>query len=149
MIISLCGDEYDKKYFIQELQKIYNDQLVVIDYFQESFNERIISENKKMKMTHDTFLSEVEHVVNKKITNMINTFHNKIVLLTSNNILEKEIDKTPFFAISDLKILITSNKLYNSEDPIFGHQILYNKEEFDYVINHDDSINIRKLVKPI
>lgn len=147
MIISLCGDEFDKKYIIQELQKVYGEKLVVINYFQEAFNERITNESQKMSMTHEAFLNEIVEIVNTKITKIINNNRDKIIILISNNILEKEINKTPFFNISDLKILVTSDKSSDFEDPIFGHQILYNKAEFDYVINRDTPEDVRKLVR--
>ena len=149
MIISLCGNEFDKKNFIQALQKIYGEKLIVINYFQEAFNERIANESKRNKMTKTAYLCEVAEIVNERITKIISNNQHKIILLISNNILDKDINKTPFFHISDLRILITSDKLFNSNDPIFGHQALYKKEDFDYVINRDEPLDIRKLVKKI
>lgn len=147
MIISLCGNNSDTKNIITTLQKEYQDKLLVINYFLLSFHERINNSSNQAKMTRKEFLKEIEQLVNKKITKIITTNKNKIIILISNNILEKEINQTPFFNISDLKILVTSDKYSDSLDPIFGHQILYKKEEFDYVISNDTQFDIRKLVK--
>lgn len=147
MIISLCGNNSDTKNIITTLQKEYQDKLLVINYFLLSFHERINNSSNQAKMTRKEFLKEIEQLVNKKITKIITTNKNKIIILISNNILEKEINQTPFFNISDLKILVTFDKYSDSLDPIFGHQILYKKEEFDYVISNDTQFDIRKLVK--
>ena len=72
----------------------------------------------------------------------------KIIILITDNILSKDIDKTSYFNISDLKILVTSEYNFNLDtNYTLSHKNLYNKEEFDIILDTNNEIDIKRLVK--
>lgn len=149
MIISLCGDEYDKQMIIQELQKVYGNKLLVINYFKEVFDERIDNTKLRNSLLLEEFNKRISEIVQEKIDEIIKNNQDKIIVLISNNILEVDIDKLPWFKLSKIKILVTSDKKNCQNDMLWGHQVLYNNEAFDYVINSQDKVSYRKLVREL
>jgi len=156
MIISLCGDQEDKKIVIKELKEIYKDKLVVCDIFQVNFRNVIENEKIKYKLQNEytdfdianrIFNNYIKRLVNKEINNLLYKNKDKIVLLVSDNVISRDIDKTPFFKKSDLKILITSEEKYKYPNSIRNHNNLYNKNKFDYIIDVKEKIDVKRLVK--
>lgn len=156
MIISLCGDEFDKKNIINKLKNTYEDNLVICDFYKITFETLIETENikyelnnkyKSPKSSYRMYLKYVDKIISNKIDEFLETNKNKIILIISNNILSKDIDKTPYFKKSNLKILITSEKKYKDSYSIFNHKNLYDKKKFDYVLDSNEEVNVKKLVK--
>lgn len=146
MIISLCGDEFDKQIIVKELQKVYGNKLLMINYFKEIFNERINNSQLRNLLSLSDFNKEINKIVQEKIDKIIINNQDKVILLISNNILERDVNKLPWFRLSKIKILVTCNKKNNSDDSIWGHQVLYNKDDFDFIIDNEDKRFYKKLV---
>lgn len=149
MIISLCGDEDDKQMIIQELQKVYGDKLLVINYFKEVFNERINNSQLRNSLLLREFNKQISEIVQKKLDETIRNNQDKIILLISNNILEEDVNKLPWFKLSKIKILVTSDKKNCQNDMLWGHQVLYNKDDFNYIIDSQDKVSYIKLVREL
>ena len=156
MIISLCGDLEDKKIVINELEEIYKDKLLICDYFQICFKNVIENEKIKYKLQNEyndfykanrIFNNYIKRIVDKEMNSLLDKNKDKIILLMSDNVISRDIDKTPFFKKSDLKILITSDKKCKYPNSIRNHNNLYNKNKFDYVIDVKEKIDVKKLVK--
>lgn len=156
MIISLCGDEFDKNSIIKELKNIYKDELVICDIYNIAFKTKIETENIKYKLdgkceslenSYRMYVKYVNKIVSNKIDKFLENNKNKIILLISNNILSKDVNKTPYFKKSDLRILITSEKKFKDSYSIFNHKNLYDKKKFDYVLDSNEEVNVKKLVK--
>ena len=164
MIISLCGDNTHKKTIVKELKEIYKDSIVICDYFKISFDTTIELE----KQLHESIDSKKEELkkadidiikftnktrkrhkqlisinVDEKVSNFLETNKDKIILLVSDSILCKDINRTKFFTKSDLKILIDVDKTYST----LKLKQKYNKNKFDYVIDNMEKIDVKKLVK--
>lgn len=156
MIISLCGDLEDKKLVIKELKDVYKDKLLICDYFQICFKNVIKNEKIKYKLQNEyndfnranrIFNNYIKRLVVKEMNNLLDKNKDKIILLMSNNVISYDVDKTPFFKKSDLKILITSEEKYKYPNSIRNHNNLYNKNKFDYVIDVKEKIDVKRLVK--
>lgn len=155
MIISLCGDKKDKEIIINDLKEIYGDKILVCNYFKLYFNTYIKEEKKKYdlaqkynsKVANQMFKKHINKIVTIKMKRILNS-KNKIIILISDNVLTRDINKTHYFNISDLKILITSEENFNlnSSSP-FSHKNLYNKNDFDIILDKNDKIDVKKLVK--
>lgn len=156
MIISLCGDEKDKKGVIKELKEVYKDKLVICDYFKLYFNTVVENEKVKYKLDSEcdtldnayrAYSKYVDRIVFNKINELLNKNKDKIILLISNNVLSKDVNKISFFNKSDLKILITTEEKFNKPYSIFNHKKLYDKNKFDVIIDSNEKIDVKKLVK--
>lgn len=156
MIISLCGDEFDKNVVIKGLKEVYKDKLVICDYYKINFQTIVETESIRHKLNSECdtldsadriYRKYIDKIVLSKTNEFLNNNKDKIILLISNNILSKDINKTPFFNRSNLKILITSEGKFNDSYSIFSHKRLYDKNKFDYVIDSKEEIDIKKLVK--
>ena len=156
MIISLCGDEDDKRRVINELKNVYQDKLVICDYYKIQFRTIIETESIKFKLinecdtldsAHRIYRKYVDKIVSNKTEEFLEKNKDKIILLISNNILSKDINNTPYFKKSDLKILLTSEKKINDSLSIFSHKKLYDKNNFDCVFYDNEKIDVKKLVK--
>lgn len=151
MIISLCGEFTDKMSIIDKLKDIYKEKLLVYDFHRCIFKTQIQTEKQKYELDNKyndiakskkIYQKLVEEITYDKTNKFLKNNKDSIIVLISNNILYKDINATPFFAKSDLKILVTSKEKNNS---LFNQK--YNKKDFDYVINSIEKTNIRKLVK--
>ena len=156
MIISLCGDLEDKKLVIKELKDVYKDKLLICDYFQICFKNVIKNEKIKYELQNEykdfnranrIFDKYIKKIVVKEMNSLLDKNKDKIILLMSDNVISHDIDKTPFFKKSDLKILITSDKKCKYPNSIRNHNNLYNKNKFDYVIDVKEKIDVKRLVK--
>lgn len=143
MIISLCGS--DKIKVINELKEVYGDKLIVFNYYHttfrtivdtESVRYKLESECKSFKDARKLYSEYVNDIVTNKTNEFIENNKDKIIVLISDNVLSKDLDKTEFFDKSDLKILVNSDSRYK-----------YNKNKFDLVIDKNQNIDIKKLVK--
>ncbi len=144
MVICLCGD--DKSKIINELKRVYKDKLIVFNYYHTTFKTIIDTESVKYKLQDECEnLNEARNIyrnyVNDIVTNKTNEFiennKDKIIVLISDNILSHDLDKTVFFDKSDLKILIHCN----------DSEYKYDENKFDLIINKNENIDIKKLVK--
>ena len=152
MIISLCGNKEDKEIVINKLKEVYKDKIILCNYFYIYFNTCIETEKKKYefqkKYNIDTANKMYKEYINKivsiKMKKILNN-RDKIIILITDNILSKDIDKTSYFNISDLKILIPPKYKLNLDYSIDNN--LYNKEDFDIVLDTNNEIDIKKLVK--
>ena len=156
MIISLCGDDFDKKRVMEELKKIYKDKLVICDFYKitfrtlvetESIKYKLIKECESLESSHRMYMKYVDRIVSNKVNEFLENNKDKIILLISNNLLSKDINNTPYFKKSDLKILVTSEKKLNDSYSVFNHKRLYNINKFDYVLYDNEKIDVKKLVK--
>lgn len=164
MIISLCGDNTHKKTIIKELKDIYKDNIVICDYFKISFDTTIELEKQlyeyisskrdelnKADIDVIKFTNKARkrhrQLINTKVNESVNDFldinKDKIILLVSDSILCKDINRTKFFTKSDLKILIDVDKTYST----LKLKQKYSKNKFDYVIDNMEKIDVKKLVK--
>jgi len=143
MIISICGCEKNKNEFMNMLQEICGNKIVICDLFNIKFNTIIETENMKYKLLDncdclDNARKEYQKIVdektNSKIFELINNNKDKIVLLLYNEVFSKDFLASDLFYNSDIKILFKDDMEY----------INYDEKNFDYLIN---KINIRKLVK--
>lgn len=89
---------------------------------------------------HIEFNNYIDKIINDKMTNILNSNKNKIILLVSDNNLTIDIDKLSIFNDSDLKILVTSDK--DNVSAIYE----YNENDYDYIINNIDNIDVKRLV---
>ena len=143
MIICLCGNEKSK--VLNELKQVYKDKLMVFNYYHTTFRTIVDTESVRYKLESDCKSLEdarklYSEYVNDIVTNKTNEFiennKDKIIVLISDNVLSKDLDKTEFFNKSDLKILVNSDSIYK-----------YDESKFDLVINKNENIDIKKLVK--
>ena len=152
MIISLCGNKKDKDAVINNLKEVYGEKILVCDYFYLCFSAHIQQEKKKYDLekkydfitANKMFQEHINKIVDDEIKSMLN-MKDKIIILVSDNILSRVINKTPYFDISDLKVLITSEKL--DACFILNHANLYEKEDFDIILDTNNEIDVRKLVR--
>lgn len=151
MIISLCGEFTDKMSIIDKLKDIYKETLLVYDFHRCIFRTQVQTEKQKYELdnkyndiskSRKIYQKLVEEIAYDKTNDFLNNNTDHIIVLISNNILYKDINATPFFAKSDLKILVTSK---NENNSLFNEK--YNEKNFDYVIVPEEKVNIRKLVK--
>lgn len=174
MLISICGKE--KTNLINQLKEIYKDKLLILDLGNIKFRNTIenepvyykmLSEEKCDKMhsidnISDEFLEKIMDSIDKKhkkFNEYLNyTIYNKIKLLLISNqdkiIIFKrdeplipDVDKTEFFKDSDLKILVENNDEKVIKKSVFDKNHIYNKDEFDIVINPNEKVDVKKLVK--
>ena len=143
MIICLCGNEKSK--VLNELKQVYKDKLIVFNYYHTTFRTIVDTESVRYKLESDCKSLEdarklYSEYVNDIVTNKTNEFiennKDKIIVLISDNVLSKDLDKTEFFNKSDLKILVNSDTIYK-----------YDESKFDLVIYKNENIDIKKLVK--
>ena len=143
MIICLCGNE--KLKVLNELKQVYKDKLIVFNYYHTAFRTIVETESVRYKLENDCksfkdarklYGEYVNNIVTNKTNEFIENNKDKIIVLISDNILSKDLDKTEFFDKSDLKILVNSDSRYE-----------YDKNKFDLVIDKNQNINIKKLVK--
>ena len=143
MIICLCGNE--KLKVLNELKQVYKDKLIVFNYYYAAFRTIVETESVRYKLENDCksfkdarklYSEYVNNIVTNKTNEFIENNKDKIIVLISDNILSKDLDKTEFFDKSDLKILVNSDSRYE-----------YDKNKFDLVIDKNQNINIKKLVK--
>jgi len=143
MIICLCGNEKSK--VLNELKQVYKDKLIIFNYYHtafrtivetESVKYKLQSECKSLKDARKLYNEYVNDIVVNKTNEFIENNKDKIIVLISDNVLSKDLDKTNFFDKSDLKILVNSDSRYE-----------YNKNKFDLVIDKNQNIDIKKLVK--
>lgn len=143
MIICLCGNE--KLKVLNELKQVYKDKLIVFNYYHATFRSIVETESVRYKLENDCksfkdarklYSEYVNNIVTNKTNEFIENNKDKIIVLISDNILSKDLDKTEFFNKSDLKILVNSDSRYE-----------YDKNKFDLVIDKNQNINIKKLVK--
>lgn len=143
MIICLCGS--DKLKVINELKQVYKDKLIVFNYYHttfrtivdtESVRYKLETECKSFKDARKLYIEYVNNIVTNKTNEFIENNKDKIIVLISDNILLKDLDKTEFFDKSDLKILVNNETRYKYDD-----------SKFDLVINNNENIDIKKLVK--
>lgn len=143
MIICLCGS--DKLKVINELKQVYKDKLIVFNYYHttfrtivdtESVRYKLETECKSFKDARKLYIEYVNNIVTNKTNEFIENNKDKIIVLISDNILLKDLDKTEFFDKSDLKILVNNESRYKYDD-----------SKFDLVINNNENIDIKKLVK--
>ena len=145
MVISICGDNKYKNILINKFKEKYKDDVVKCDYFSIKFNSIIDTEKYKyelldssssLEMARLEYSNVVDNTVKERINNFLDENKNKIILLTNDNVLNKDFYKTSYFIDSDIKVLVGNE---NSEE--------YNIELFDYVFNNVIDFDIRKLVK--
>ena len=143
MIICLCGNE--KLKVLNELKQVYKDKLIVFNYYHATFRSIVETESVRYKLENDCksfkdarklYSEYVNNIVTNKTNEFIENNKDKIIVLISDNVLSKDLDKTEFFDKSDLKILVNSDSRYE-----------YDKNKFDLVIDKNQNINIKKLVK--
>ena len=143
MIVCLCGNE--KLKVLNELKQVYKDKLIVFNYYHATFRSIVETESVRYKLENDCksfkdarklYGEYVNNIVTNKTNEFIENNKDKIIVLISDNILSKDLDKTEFFDKSDLKILVNSDSRYE-----------YDKNKFDLVIDKNQNINIKKLVK--
>ena len=143
MIICLCGNEKSK--VLNDLKQVYKDKLMVFNYYHTTFRTIVDTESVRYKLESDCKSLEdarklYSEYVNDIVTNKTNEFiennKDKIIVLISDNVLSKDLDKTDFFDKSDLKILVNSDSIYK-----------YDESKFYLVINKNENIDIKKLVK--
>lgn len=155
MIISLCGNREDKEIVINKLRENYGEKVLVCNYSHLYFNACVENEKtgydleKKYDIptAYEMFRSHINKIVDTRIKDILNT-KDKIIVLMGDNILSSDINKTPYFDISDLKILITSEDRFNFDNSyILNHKKLYDKKEFDVILATNDEIDVKKLVK--
>lgn len=151
MIISLCGEEKIKKDIISYLKNIYGSNILICNYFLLGFKTTIEYERKYYEMLskrqESDFRKYIDDIVNRKINEILSDNKDKVILLISDNILSKDIDKTNFFNKSDLKILALSEKHNDGQESILHNQNSYNKNNFDFVINDTNKDKLKKLIK--
>lgn len=156
MLISLCGDDFDKKQVMEELKKVYEDKLVICVFYKITFRTLVETENIKYKLdkeykssesSHRIYMKYVNRIISNKVDEFLENNKDKIILLISNNVLSKDINNTPYFKKSDLKILVTSEKKLNDSYSAFSHKRLYNINMFDSVIYDIEKTDVKKLVK--
>ena len=144
MIICLCGNE--KLKVLNELKQVYKDKLIVFNYYYAAFRTIVETESVRYKLENDCksfkdarnlYLEYVNEIVTNKTNEFIKNNKEKIIVLVSDNVLSKDLDKTEFFDKADLKVLT------NSHNPRYE----YDKSKFDLVIDKNENINIKKLVK--
>lgn len=171
MVISLYGDAKGKEKIINELKKVY-DNLLICNYFELSF-KTIIEYQKKYyasldshfkkeipkKLTEDfmieiikviterqkEFCHYISNVVNCKMDEFLNNNKDKIIVVIDSDvgILSRYEFELEIFNKSDIRILVTSQfENYNSDISNFD-----NRKQFDYIINSDEKIEIKKLEK--
>ena len=143
MIICLCGNEKSK--VLNELKQVYKDKLIVFNYYYAAFRTIVEAESVRYKLENDCksfkdarklYSEYVNNIVTNKTNEFIENNKDKIIVLISDNVLSKDLDKTEFFDKSDLKILVNSDSRYE-----------YDKSKFDLVIDKNQNIDIKKLVK--
>ena len=143
MIICLCGNEKSK--VLNELKQVYKDKLMVFNYYHTTFRTIVDTESVRYKLESDCksledarklYSEYVNNIVTNKTNEFIENNKDKIIVLISDNVLSKDLDKTEFFDKSDLKILVNSDSRYE-----------YDKSKFDLVIDKNQNIDIKKLVK--
>lgn len=143
MIICLCGNEKSK--VLNELKQVYKDKIIVFNYYHTSFRTIVETESIKYKLQEECksfkdarklYIEYVNNIVTNKTNEFIENNKDKIIVLISDNVLSKDLDKTEFFDKSDLKILTSSHSGYK-----------YDESKFDLVINKNENIDIKKLVK--
>lgn len=143
MIICLCGNE--KLKVLNELKQIYKDKLIVFNYYHTAFRTIVETESVRYKLEDECksfkdarklYIEYVNNIVTNKTNEFIENNKDKIIVLISDNILMKDLDKTEFFNKSDLKILVNNESRYK-----------YDENKFDLVINKNEIIDIKKLVK--
>ena len=143
MIICLCGS--DKSKVINELKQVYKDKLIVLNYYHttfrtivetESIRYKLETECKSFKDARKLYDKYVKNIVTNKTNEFIENNKDKIIVLISDNILSKDLDKTDFFNKSDLKILVNSDSKYE-----------YDENKFDLIIDKNENVDIKRLVK--
>lgn len=153
MIISLCGNKEDKEIVIKHLKEVYGDMILLCDYFHLYFSTYVEQEKKKydlekkydVMVAHKMFRKHINKIVSIKMKKILSN-KDKIIILISDNILSRDINKTHYFNLSDLKILITSDKKLNLDNSLV-HKNLYKKQDFDIVLDTNDEIDVKRLVK--
>lgn len=143
MIICLCGNE--KLKVLNELKQVYKDKLIVFNYYHATFRTIVETESVRYKLENECknfkdarklYGEYVNNIVTSKTNEFIENNKDKIIVLISDNILSKDLDKTDFFDKSDLKILVNNESRYK-----------YDENKFDLVLNNNKNIDIKKLVK--
>ena len=143
MIICLCGNEKSK--VLNELKQAYKDKIIVFNYYHTTFRTIVETESVRYKLENDCkslkdarklYSEYVNDIVTNKTNEFIENNKDKIIVLISDNVLSKDLDKTEFFDKSDLKILVNNDSSYE-----------YDKSKFDLVIDKNQNIDIKKLVK--
>lgn len=146
MLISICGCSFKKNEVINELKNVYKDKLIVFDYYvltfrtlveTESVKYKFEIESKDYKEAHKLYIQYVDEIVINKANEFIENNKDKVIVLITDNILSEDLDKTPFFDKSDLKILANTNHT----------RVSYDKNKFDLVVESNEKLNTKNLVK--
>jgi len=146
MKISLCGNITYINNFIKKMKELYGDKIVICNIFNikfkivvdtESIKYKLLDSSESFEKANKEYQNIVDSKTKEKINKLINDNRDKIIIIIDNNILTNCFTNTCYFKNSDIKILF--------EDII--DDINYDKSDFDYIFDHVDNINIKKLVK--
>lgn len=173
MIISIIGEGKIKELMINNLKKTHGSNIVICDYNKTRI-ETVIEHEKDLYMMNQenikpdlskseneykieellkiinestkNFNENIDNIVENKINTFINDNKDKVILLVSDTLLTKDIDKIDCLKKANIKIVIAPRKS-NNTNSIFNDINLYNSKETNQVTPTIEIIKIKELIK--